>query len=149
MRGASAVSTKSDGRSARAERTRDAVVDALLALIHEGELRPTAARIAERAGVSLRSVFQHFDDMEALLASAGARHIDRIGELARPLPYDSPLERRVRALVDQRSRIFEFTTPVRRSSMLQEPFSAALQAARDRMLAFALDEAQQLFAPEL
>lgn len=141
--------TKSDGRTARAERTRDAVVDALLALINEGELRPTAARIAERAGVSLRSVFQHFDDMEALLTKAGAVHIERISELARPLPCEGPLERRVRALVDQRGRIFEFTTPVRRSSMLHEPFSAALRAARTQMLALAQDEVETLFAPEL
>ena len=42
-----------DGRLARSARTRHAVVDALLDLLGEGDLRPTAARIAERAGVSL------------------------------------------------------------------------------------------------
>ena len=44
-----------DGRLGRGTRARTAVVDALLDLIEEGDLRPTAPRIAERAGVSLRS----------------------------------------------------------------------------------------------
>jgi hypothetical protein len=40
-----------DGRSARALRTREAIVDACIGLVEEGELRPTAPRVAERAGV--------------------------------------------------------------------------------------------------
>ena len=55
-----------DGRTVRAERTRQALVDALLSLLDEGQLQPTAERIAVRAGVSERSVFQHFPDREAL-----------------------------------------------------------------------------------
>src|SRR3989304_5263636 len=61
---------QADGRSARAARTRDAVVEALLTLIEEGDLRPTAQRVAEHARVSLRSVFQHFRDLESLFAAA-------------------------------------------------------------------------------
>ena len=43
-----------DGRTARSERTRTAIVDAHLQLIREGDLRPTAEKIAKQAGVSLR-----------------------------------------------------------------------------------------------
>src|SRR6266542_3616203 len=46
-----------DGRTARAVRTRRAVVDALLELLAEGDLRPSGERIAERAGVSLRALW--------------------------------------------------------------------------------------------
>ena len=60
------VGTAVDGRAARALRTRNRVVDALLDLIDEGDLRPPAADVARRAGVSLRSVYQHFDDLETL-----------------------------------------------------------------------------------
>jgi TetR/AcrR family transcriptional regulator, regulator of autoinduction and epiphytic fitness len=49
-----------DGRVARAERSRRAIVAAHLALIDEGDLRPTGERIAERAGVSLRSLWTNF-----------------------------------------------------------------------------------------
>ena len=39
----------------------------------EGDLRPTAPRVAERAGVSLRTVWQQFADMETLLLEASRR----------------------------------------------------------------------------
>src|SRR3546814_6231042 len=60
-----------DGRTLRAMRTREAIFDATFSLIDEGDLRPTAPRVAERAGVSVRSVFQHFDDLESLHAEIG------------------------------------------------------------------------------
>jgi len=62
-----------DGRTARSARTRDAVVRALLGLISEGDVRPTAGRIAERAGISLRSVYVHFDDLDDLFLAAFQR----------------------------------------------------------------------------
>ena len=43
---------ETDGRIARGARARTAIVDALLALIEAGELRPSAARIAERGAWS-------------------------------------------------------------------------------------------------
>src|SRR5438132_352803 len=67
-----------DGRTARALRTREAIVDASIALVDEGDLRPTAPRIAERAKVSVRSVFQHFDDLEGLYAAVGDRLVERL-----------------------------------------------------------------------
>jgi len=125
------------------------VVEALLALISQGDLRPTAARVAQRAGVSLRSVFQHFDDMETLLAAAGARQVERIEAFLQPLPSEGPLVLRIRALVDQRARVLEFVTPVRRAAVLLEPFSPALQESRDLMLRRARVELQTVFGPEL
>jgi len=67
-----------DGRTARSDRTHNAVVAAFLRLLDEGNLRPTTEQIAERAAVSPRSVYQHFPERDALLiapASTGAgRH---------------------------------------------------------------------------
>src|SRR3954451_21947288 len=119
-----------DGRTARAQRTRAAVVDALLQLINEGDLRPTAPRIAERAKVSLRSVFQHFNDLEALYAAATSREIDIIAGMVEALPTDGPLPSRVAAFVDQPSGVGEARAAVPRASMLQEPFSAELRKGR-------------------
>lgn len=138
-----------DGRTARSLRTRAAVVDALLALIEEGDLRPTGPRIAERAGVSLRSVFQHFDDLEALFAEAAARHLERMRGLAGALPLDGPFDVRLEAFVDQRRRVLEAATPVRRAALLQEPFSAQVRATRDRVSARAREEVARVFAAEL
>jgi TetR/AcrR family transcriptional regulator of autoinduction and epiphytic fitness len=55
-----------DGRVLRGERNREAIVEALLELYQEGDPQPPARAIAERAGVSLRTVFQHFNDMDTL-----------------------------------------------------------------------------------
>src|SRR5213595_516247 len=88
-----------DGRTARAQRTRAAVVDALLQLINEGDLRPTAPRIAERAKVSLRSVFQHFTDLEALYAAATSREIEIIAGMVEPVAAEGSLQARVDAFV--------------------------------------------------
>lgn len=42
------------------ERTRQAILDALLTALGEGDLSPSARRLARRAGVSERSIFVHF-----------------------------------------------------------------------------------------
>ncbi len=46
--------------------TRKKIVNALVALVGEGCVAPTAEQVAERAAVGLRTVFRHFEDMETL-----------------------------------------------------------------------------------
>jgi len=120
--------TAVDGRNLRAERTRTALATAYLDLLTEGDLRPTAERIAERAKVSPRSVFKHFPDREALFAAASEIQEARIRELVGDdLPdRDAPLDDRLDAFVDQRARFHEFVSPVRRSALLIEPFSPVI-----------------------
>ena len=62
-----------DGRRLRSERSRQAILDAILELIEEGNLGPTAQQVSERAGVGIRSVFRHFSDMESLYATLDAQ----------------------------------------------------------------------------
>jgi TetR/AcrR family transcriptional regulator, regulator of autoinduction and epiphytic fitness len=138
-----------DGRLARSARTRHAVVDALLDLLGEGDLRPTAARIAERAGVSLRLVFHHFDDVETIYNELADRQAERVKPLTAPIPMTLPLARRVEEFSTQRGRLLETISPVRRAAVLMEPFRPALakrlKLARDLMRAAAI----AAFAPEL
>jgi AcrR family transcriptional regulator len=138
-----------DGRAARAQRTRRSIVDALLTLVEEGDLAPTAPRIARRAGVSLRSIYQHFEDLESLFAAASARQFERIVDLAAPLPTEGPLAPRLDAFVRQRARVLEALTPVRRAAYVQEPFSAQIRDSRRRMEAMARTEVERVFAVEL
>ncbi len=138
-----------DGRLARSARTRHAVVDALLDLLGEGDLRPTAARIAARAGVSLRLVFHHFDDLEAIYSELADRQAERVKPLTVPIPASLPLARRIEEFSAQRGRLLETLSPVRRAAVLMEPFRPALakrlKHARDLMRAAAI----AAFAPEL
>jgi TetR/AcrR family transcriptional regulator, regulator of autoinduction and epiphytic fitness len=116
-----------DGRAARSERARAAVVDALLALIDEGQLQPTAQAIAQRAGVSLRLVFHHFDDLEALFIAASQRQLERMMPQVRSLPTGGSLEERLDASVEQRCMILEKVCNVRRAALLLEHCSPAAQ----------------------
>lgn len=59
-----------DGRRLRSERSRTAIIEAMLALQDDGVLVPTAHQVAERSGINIRSIFRHFEDMEALFEAA-------------------------------------------------------------------------------
>lgn len=138
-----------DGRSARARRTRTAVVDALLRLLRAGNLRPTARQIASEAGVSLRSVYVHFDDLDDLFVAAGERQYELVRHLAVPVPVTGPLRERARALMIVRGRLFETIGEVRRAAEIHAPFSPALAARLDRVRELAYTELRRVFAREL
>jgi AcrR family transcriptional regulator len=60
------VTRIADGRRKRGDQSRRQIVDAMIDLVRSGEMSPSAAQVAERAGVGLRTVFRHFDEMEVL-----------------------------------------------------------------------------------
>jgi AcrR family transcriptional regulator len=136
-------------RSPRAERTRTLIADALLSLLEEGDLQPTATRIAERAGISLRLIYHHFGDLECLFRVLAQREGFRMLQRIEPIPLDLPFDERLDRFVRQRCRLLEWLTPVCRAAQLQEPFSRALQEARDAGLAMSEQEINHLFAAEL
>jgi len=138
-----------DGRMARSHQTRRAIVDAMRALHAEGDLRPTAPRVAARAGVSLRTVWQHFADMEALLLEAGRRDLEVLLQIVRPIAADLPLADRIEHFADQRTRVHEQMTPGWRAARVQQPFSPELRRSKRRMIALARAELEAVFAAEL
>jgi TetR/AcrR family transcriptional regulator of autoinduction and epiphytic fitness len=138
-----------DGRMARSHQTRRAIVDAMRALHAEGDLRPTAPRVAARAGVSLRTVWQHFADMEALLLEAGRRDLEVLLQIVRPIAADLPLADRIARLADQRTRVHEQMTPGWRAARIQQPFSPELRRSKRRMTALGRAELEAVFAAEL
>ncbi len=81
-------SFQTDGRRERGNRNKAAVVAALLDLYAQGEIQPPAARIAEIAKVSERSVFRYFDDMEDLSAFAVELQWSRVKDLYEDLVSD-------------------------------------------------------------
>lgn len=114
--------SREDGRTVRGRRTQRAVVDAVLALVEEGNVRPTAEQVATRAGVSLRTVYQHFRDRESLFRTATEVQLERMASFLRVLPDDGPFAERRAAFLDQRIRLLEEMTPLRRAALLLEPF---------------------------
>lgn len=144
-----AVASTQDGRAVRAERTRDAVVDALLALLDEGVVRPTAERIAARAGVSERTIFGHFPDRETLFAAVAVRQYERVVPRLRPIPLDLPLVERIDGFVDQRAWLLETVSGVRRGAVLIEHESPVVADNLRRVRAAKAAEVQRIFEPEL
>ena len=124
-----------DGRRAWRDRNLNAVVDALLDLFGEGHLRPGADEIAARSGVSRRSVFRYFDDLDSLDRVAIERQTARVSHL---LEIEEPgvgtIDERIERLVAQRLRLFEAIFPVARVSRLRAPFEpiVAEELARGR-----------------
>src|SRR6185295_16787979 len=70
MSGVPAAASMTDGRRLRSERTRQAIVEAYLALLRDDPRIPTSTQIAERAGYSVRSVFERFPDLLSLRIAA-------------------------------------------------------------------------------
>jgi TetR/AcrR family transcriptional regulator of autoinduction and epiphytic fitness len=138
-----------DRRIERANRTRDSIVDALLALIVDGNFRPTAREIAARAGVSLRSLYVHFDDVEALFHAAAVRNHARLEELRISVPTDGPFEERLAAFVAKRAALYEAGKNVRTAAILQEPFSPALHSILEMARELGRAELDAVFAHEL
>lgn len=141
--------SKSDGRLGRSERSRAKVAEALLALIAEGDLRPTAPRIAARAGVSLRLVFHHFKDLEAVFADAARRQLERVIPNLRLVAGDGPLVDRIAAFVAERARLYSELLSTWRAAELQEPFSAEISRRMTMVRGWLRDDAERVFASEL
>ena len=140
---------KVDGRAARAERTRNAVVDALLDLIDEGNLQPTALEVAKRAGVSPRIVYFHFDDHARLFAAAAARQSERMLADFHVIDAGGPLSERLDAFVALRARLFQRGYNTRRAARLHEHAAPVVAGALAFIRAVKREEAERVFAREL
>ena len=138
-----------DGRVARGARTRAAIVAAHTALLREGELKPTAKVIAERAGVSVRTLWANFKDLEALLNETTAYWMDADEGLRQAVDPAAPLAERIDAYCTERGRRLENIAPAARSAALGEPFSPALQRSRQAHISRLRSEVETVFAAEL
>ncbi len=139
-----------DGRRARRERNRMAVVDAMLTLYRSGNLDPSSDQIAERAGLSSRSLFRYFDDIDDLVRVAVARHHDRVAPLAAlDTTTSASLAERVQRLVEQRLRLFGAIASVGTVARVRAPFQPLIAGELTKARSFWREQLRQLFAPEL
>ncbi|WP_332816708.1 TetR/AcrR family transcriptional regulator [Sphingopyxis sp.] len=114
-----------DGRRERGRSSHKRIVEAMMELIIGGDLAPSAARVAEEAGIGLRTVFRHFDDMDSLYAEITATITERVMPIAMAPYPDQDWRANVRDLVRRRVRVFETTLPFRLAANIkryQSPF---------------------------
>ena len=138
----------SDGRVRRSQRSGQAIVDALMALVGEGVIEPTAQQVAARANVGIRTVFRRFSDIESLFAEMDARLQAEALPLLLGGRANGTLAERARALVHQRVAFFERIAPYKRSGNLKRWRSPFLRD-RHALLVRALHVDLLRWLPEL
>jgi AcrR family transcriptional regulator len=139
-----------DGRTARRNRNRDAVLDAMIALTTETGEEPAIEAVAERAGVSYRSVYRYFDDRTELLLAAIGRlmgevwpifDIEHLGEGT----FDERLERLIRARIGAYRRLAPLTRLAMRRSVSEPVVTIQFDSVRE----FLREQIRTQFATEL
>jgi AcrR family transcriptional regulator len=152
-----ALREEADGRRLRREHNREAVLDALTELFAEGNYQPSTIQIAERAGLSPRSLFRYFEDVDDLHHAA----IERQLEAARPLlevrepaaiPALAPATAaaaKATALVEARVRLFDATAPAARAARVNAHRHPVIARQVRRSRAYMRRQVAEFFASEL
>jgi len=92
-----------DGRRLRSERTKQLIIEAFLALLRDHSIMPTAVQIAERAGYSVRSIFERFPDLIALRISATDYALAQAAALAPARHVEADRATRLKSQVETRA----------------------------------------------
>jgi TetR/AcrR family transcriptional regulator of autoinduction and epiphytic fitness len=127
-----------DGRHARRERSRAAIVDAVFSAILDGKVPPTADDVAERAGVSVSSVFRNFDGLDDLQRRAFDRFQEQYLHLFSATP-DASADRatRIEHYVRVRIELYESAGPLmhlaRQRALDYRPMADGVARLRSRL----------------
>ena len=126
------------------------MVAALLDLIRDGEMTPSADVVAARAGLSARSVFRYFDDIDDLCRVAITHQLAAVRPvLHAEIGAAGPLDDRIGALVDQRVELFEAVGSVGTFARLRAPFQPLVAEQLDTARRLLRDRLRATLGPEL
>ncbi len=132
-----------DGRRQRADESKRRIAEAMLDLVREGEVTPSADLVAERAGVGRRTVFRLFNDMEGVYREMHAIMVSKLGPMF-AAPFESTTWReRLDEVIERRAQMFEEMLPIKsaadahryRSAFLQNEHKKLTKMQRQTMLA--------------
>lgn len=148
---APAANIRLDGRRLRSERTRQLIIEAYLALLLEHRRMPTSAEIADRAGYSVRSIFERFSDLDTLSLAAAdyAIVLGQAEAVARETEGDRAT--RIRSHVLTRAEACEKWLPLWRM-LTAKPVEEQVTDLRARVLAVRqanLERVELMYQPEL
>ncbi len=147
---ATGVDEMDDGRRIRRDRNREAVVEAMISLYDEGNFAPSADDISDRAGLSARSLFRYFEDIDDLCRAAITHQLQRVRPtLTVSAGSGDALSVRIAAVVDQRLRMFDAMGSVGHVSRLRAPFQPLVAAELRQARSFLRHQLERCFATEL
>lgn len=139
-----------DGRTARRNRNKAAVLDALIELAAEGDDEPAIEVIAERAGVSYRSVYRYFEDRTELMLAALGRLMDDVWPWLDPeRPGDGTFDERIAAIVSDRVRIYRKLAPLGRIAVRRRVHEPDVAGHYERIRDLLCRRLASEFEPEL
>lgn len=138
-----------DGRRLRSARTRQRIIDAYLALLRENPQIPTAASIAQRAGYSVRSVFERFPDLHALRVAATDEALLRASSQVAARAATGSRDERIRVHVVMRGLTCEEWLPLWRALNANRGDSPELKARVRLIGEMILRRIEEVYAPEL
>lgn len=139
-----------DGRRLRRQQNREEVLDALLELWNEGVYDASTAQVAERAGLSPRSLFRYFDDVDDLSRAAISRQQRRALTLLDPgVGPDAPTGEKARRVAEARVRLFETITPAARAARASAHRNTVVRHELRESRAYLRSQLRRLFAREL
>ncbi|WP_459548581.1 TetR/AcrR family transcriptional regulator [Nocardia sp. X0981] len=125
------------------------IVEAALASLDDGDVAPTAKRIAARAGVSERSVFTHFRDLDEIKVAAAHEQARRMAGLMATISPRDPLPARLDALIEQGERLYAHQVGIRTAESAFAPLSQELTDLVGKRRSMFRDQLAEAFAPEL
>lgn len=128
-----------DGRRERSRSSRSKIVAAMVELVGKGDVAPSAARVADVAGVGLRSVFRHFDDMDELYREMGEVIEAQVMPIILEPPIGANWMEKLFDIADRRAMVFETILPYRISANLKRFQSSYLMQDYRRMLRLECD----------
>lgn len=121
-----------DGRRQRSDRSRRRIIEAMFDLIRDGDMSPSAASVAERANVGLRTVFRHFEDMDSIYDEMTAELTNAIMPKI-VAPYEATTWRaRLMECVERRADLYEMIYPMKVCMTLRRFQSDFLGAQYER-----------------
>ena len=138
-----------DGRRLRSARTKQLIIEAYLTLLRESPQIPTAASIAERAGYSVRSVFERFPDLHALRVAATDYAFTQGTAQAVARDFSGDRLTRITSHVETRSWICEQWMPLWRALNANQGDSAELKSRIMLIRQAILKRIELMYEPEL
>lgn len=140
---------KLDGRLNRSVVTRNKIVETLTTLILEGQISPTAEQVALRANVGLRTVFRHFDNMDALYREISIDVDAQIKPLLQARLDGQTWQERVVQSIAVRSEIYDRTAAMHVAAQVHRHESVYLTQNLMESASLQRDLLQRLLPPDV
>ncbi len=139
-----------DGRRARRQRNRDALVEAWLDTVADGDLEPSIATVAERSGISYRSVFRYFENINELFVVAADRYRARRSHLATIADIGAgAFDDRVDRFVEHRITYYDAMGPLATAARMRAPVREDIRDQLDEVRSGLRQQMDKHFAGEL